>query len=272
MHVPPDSILFITLDSCRYDTFEQASAPAMKAVSRLYAAQAPGHFTFASHAAMFVGHTPGVPSLRKRFVNPKYARLFRLAAPGAAGHGPPGFQVAGRDIVDGFARAGYRTLGTGAMAWFNARTPVSRKLTGGFQAFDYAGRLGVAHQVAWVEAQIAEAAGRPVFAFLNVGETHVPYYFEGAPWPRGDNTCKAFQEVDRSAECRERQRMCCEYVDARIAPLLDRFAHATILLCADHGDCWGEDGLWEHGVSHPMTLTVPLLIRYRGTPVEDLPE
>ena len=38
-------------------------------------------------------------------------------------------------------------------------------------------------------------------------------------------------------------------------------------VCADHGDCWGEDGLWEHGISHPATLTVPLLLRVRGVPV-----
>jgi hypothetical protein len=41
-----------------------------------------------------------------------------------------------------------------------------------------------------------------------------------------------------------------EYVDGRLAGLLADFAEATTLICADHGDCWGEDGLWEHGISH----------------------
>ena len=40
------------------------------------------------------------------------------------------------------------------------------------------------------------------------------------------------------------------------------------IVCADHGDCWGEDGLWEHGISHPCTLTVPLLLRVRGQSVD----
>jgi hypothetical protein len=39
------------------------------------------------------------------------------------------------------------------------------------------------------------------------------------------------------------------------------FANDTVIICADHGDCWGEDGLWEHGVSHEKTLEVPLLFR-----------
>jgi glucan phosphoethanolaminetransferase (alkaline phosphatase superfamily) len=56
-------------------------------------------------------------------------------------------------------------------------------------------------------------------------------------------------------------------VDARLAPLLQGFRDGTTLVCADHGECWGEDGLWEHGISHPATLTVPLLLRYRGQPV-----
>ena len=42
---------------------------------------------------------------------------------------------------------------------------------------------------------------------------------------------------------------------------------ASIVLTADHGDCWGEDGLWEHGISHRRTLEVPLLMRVRGVPL-----
>jgi hypothetical protein len=56
-------------------------------------------------------------------------------------------------------------------------------------------------------------------------------------------------------------------VDSHLAELLAIFSPATTILCGDHGDCWGEDGLWEHGVSHDMTLTVPLLLRVFGQPV-----
>jgi len=54
MKVNSDSVLFITLDSCRYDTFESATAPHLKAVAPLHRAKAPSHFTYGSHAAMFV--------------------------------------------------------------------------------------------------------------------------------------------------------------------------------------------------------------------------
>lgn len=272
--VSPDSILLVTLDSCRFDTFLAARTPVLDQVSSLFEAQAPSHFTYGSHAAIFAGFTPGVPALAAPFLNPKFARLFRLDRAGHAGHGAAGFSLHGDDIVQGFRKAGYRTVGTGAAGWFDPATPVSRRLTGNFHDFYFAGHRGVRSQVDFIEKALKRNAGRNAFAFVNVGETHVPYHFEGAPWPQDDNPCVPFQHVDRAETCRTRQRLCCEHVDEALAPLIRTFAHATILVCADHGDCWGEDGLWEHGVSHPKTLTVPLLIRYRGRPVEavvDLP-
>jgi arylsulfatase A-like enzyme len=80
-------------------------------------------------------------------------------------------------------------------------------------------------------------------------------------WSPDDNPCVPFQTVDRAEDCRLRQTACVEYIDEKIQPLLERFSDASVLACADHGDCWGEDGLWEHGISHEMTLTVPLIIR-----------
>jgi hypothetical protein len=222
--------------------------------------------------AMFAGFTPGVAELAVPFLNPKFARLFRLSRAGFSGHGTPGFIVTGDDIVGGFRKAGYRTIGTGAVGWFDPKTTVSKRLTGNFHDFYFAGENGVKTQLAFIDKLMAKRPNRDTFVFLNVGETHVPYHFEGAPWSAADNPCVPFQTVDRAEECRTRQGLCLDYVDKAVAPLIERFRDATIVVCADHGDCWGEDGLWEHGVSHPMTLTVPLLMRYRGKPVEEVVE
>lgn len=205
MRVTPDSVLFITIDSCRYDTFAAADAPAMKAVSQLYRAQAPAHFTYASHMAMFAGFTPGVAELEQPFLNPKFARLFRLDRAGAPGHARPGFSVSGDDVVSGFRNARYATVGTAAMGWFDPKTPVSKKLTGSFEQFLFTGDKGVAAQIAFVEKALARETRRDLFVFMNIGETHVPYHFEGAPWDRADNPCLPFQTVNRAETCRERQ-------------------------------------------------------------------
>jgi hypothetical protein len=268
MSIEPGSVLFITLDSCRYDTFAGANVPALRAVGQLYEAQAPSHFTFGSHAAMFVGFTPGVSAVAAPLINPKFGKIFKLAGTAFPGKGGEGFLLDGRNIIEGFKRLGYVTLGSGAVGWFNPKTPASRLLIDDFDEFFYAGNAwSLSRQLAWIDERLERHAPAPVFLFLNVGETHVPYYYAGAPWSRTDNPCVPFQTADRVADCRLRQRACLEFVDTALAPLLGRFSGATIVLCGDHGDCWGEDGLWEHGISHPMTLTVPLIIRLRGNEV-----
>jgi hypothetical protein len=265
MTVSRDSVLLITLDSCRYDTFAAAPVPCMKAVGPLHRAQAPSYFTFASHMAMFVGFTPGLPA-EIPYLNPKTAKLFRLG-PKFAWQEHDAYVLGGRDIVCGFRDLGFRTIGTGAPGWFDPGTETGRILTENFDDFLCVGLPGdIDRQVAYVQQAVDQRDG-DIFAFVNVGETHVPYYHKGACWDPDDNPCVPFQQVDRAADCRARQIACCTYVDQTIAPLLERFSGSTIMVTSDHGDCWGEDGLWEHGISHWATLTVPLVLRLRGEPI-----
>ena len=262
--IPVDkrSVLLLTLDSCRYDTFVGAKIPNLRRIGPLYRAKAPSYFTYGSHAAMFVGFTPGVAEIKGAFVNPKFGKIFRLESPGFSGHGTGGFILSGDSIMEGFRRKGYAVFGTGAVTWFDPATPTGRRLIEGFDEFYYPGKSwSSAQQMAWIEDKVDGNPNQPLFLFVNIGETHTPYYHEGADWPANDNPCVPFQANDRSAECRRRQTLCLEHVDRVIGPLLEAFSDATIIAAADHGDCWGEDGLWEHGVSHERTLTVPLLFR-----------
>ncbi|RIY01370.1 hypothetical protein D3218_08390 [Aureimonas flava] len=264
-----DRVLFITLDSCRYDTFVAAEASNIKAVAPFHKARSPSYFTYGSHSAMFVGFTPGIPGAAEPLLDPKFGKLFKLTGPGFAGKGTEGYTLQGDDIMEGFRRLGYRTIGAAAMGWFDPATETGRHLIKNFDRFAFPGPYHLREQLAFIDSELssAEHEGLPTFTFLNVGETHVPYWHEGASWRADDNPCLPFQTVDRSADCRARQRACLEYVDRMIAPLLHRHLRGTILICGDHGDCWGEDGLWEHGIAHPMTTTVPLLIRHQGKPV-----
>lgn len=260
------SILFITLDSCRYDAFVEANAPNLKAIGPLVRAHAPSHFTFGSHAVFFMGFTPGDASRREPFVNPKYGKIFRMEGGGGPGVVPPYMNLKGRNIIDGLKNAGYRTIGSGAVGWFNPERPTGRVLSADFDMFGFAGGQAVKRQIAWInDALLKFRPDAPAFVFLNVAETHVPYWHEGAPWDATYNPAVPFGANNDAAEARRRQIACVEYCDAALAPLLERFADITIIVCADHGDCWGEDGLWEHGVAHAKTLEVPLLFRLAAT-------
>lgn len=259
----PD-VLFITLDSCRYDVFAAAAAPNLKAVGPLIRAFSPSHFTFGAHAAFFMGFTPGDPHRREHFVNSKFGKIFRMTGGGHPGPTAPWVELSGRNIVDGFRRRGYRAIGTGAVGWFDPATETGRALTGDFERFHYTGGgPGLRSQRDFVLREIgdARAARLPVFAFANLGETHVPYWHDGAAWDAAKNPCVPFGTDNDAVESRRRQLSCVEWIDREIEPLLAAFAGGAIVVCSDHGDCWGEDGLWEHGIHHPRTLEVPLLFR-----------
>ncbi len=257
----PSSVLFITLDSCRYDTFESVAPPHIGSVGPLHRAQAPCYFTFGSHCAMFAGFTPGVAGLAQPFLNPKFGKIFRLAGGPAKSDGTDAFRVDGENIIHGFGRAGYLTAGTGAAGWFDDSRESVQHLVRHFMHYRYAGNcwsLGL--QLDWL-AGIVGGATDPVFAFINVGETHVPYWHEGAAWERDRNPCRPFADDNDADECRRRQHACLQWVDGRLAPVLAAFSRSTVVVCGDHGDAWGEDGVWEHGVSHPKVLEVPLVFR-----------
>lgn len=261
-NLPPNSVLLVTLDSCRFDTFVASNTPNLDAIGPVHRAMAPSYFTFGSHSAIFAGFTPGVAAARESFINPKFGKIFKLVGGGFPGRGACHFMLEGRTIIDGFRRRGFAAVGTGAVGWFDPKLPTGTILTRDFEQFFYPGDTwSVARQVDWLLGQIEEAAGRPVFAFLNIGETHVPYYHEGAPWDRRTNPCVPFSDENDAAECRRRQTACLEHCDQAIAPLLDAFREATVVACGDHGDAWGEDGVWEHGIHHPAVLEVPLMYR-----------
>lgn len=268
--VHPTSFLFVTLDSCRYDTYVATPTPHLDRVGAVQRAWAPGSFTYASHVAMFMGFTPGDPARREVHVNPKWSKIFRMKGGGSGGEVPPFVQLEGRNVIDGLKNIGYLAIGSGSMTWFNPKRATTRNLVEDFERYFYPGDYwSLGRQLDFLMTEIDKAGNdTPLFVFLNLGETHVPYWHEGADWSnaREDNPCQTFGETNSAEESRRRQTACLAWVDAQLAPLLERFAQANTIVCADHGDAWGEDGLWSHGFHHPKVLEVPLVLRLQNRP------
>ncbi|MGD0169587.1 MAG: sulfatase-like hydrolase/transferase [Smithella sp.] len=268
----PESVLFITLDSCRYDTFIGAEIPNLRAVGPVYRCMAPGNFTYSSHAAMFMGFTPGVAEASESFVNPMFGKIFKMRGGGFSGPGKHRFILDGENIVDGFKIRGYHCIGTGALFWFDSSRETGRVLTRDFHDFYFPGNVWfLEKQLNWINEKLKNNDD-PVFLFLNIGETHFPYYFKGAPWSREINPCQPMAgETNDAVECRNRQKACLEYVDANLKSLLEYFTESNTIICADHGDCWGEDNLWGHGMHHEKVLEVPLVMRLTPDYDSDMP-
>ena len=260
------NVLFITLDSCRYDTFKSSHRPNISRVGPLHKAFSPSYFTYGSHASMWMGFTPGVRR-NEPLLNPKAGKLFRMSNAGFPGISDDTFKLQGSNIIQGFSSLGYTTIGTGSVGWFDPNTPTGRILGSPFDHFFYPGdTFSLNSQLAWIDDNLTTST--PAFVFLNIGETHVPYWHKGANWDPYPSPCVPFGSSSCSRRLsKKRQRACLEWVDQQLGALIDRFIHHTIIVCADHGDCWGEDGLWEHGISHWATLTVPLLMRLNGRPI-----
>ena len=84
--------------------------------SPLHKAYAPSYFTYGSHAAFWMGFTPGVSSSEKiPWLNPKSGKLFRMNHSAASSHGEDAFELTGSNIIEGLLQtkllhAGNRVL------------------------------------------------------------------------------------------------------------------------------------------------------------------
>jgi hypothetical protein len=115
VNASPD-VLFVTLDSCRYDAFAAAAAPNLRAIGPLVRAYSPSHFTFGAHAAFFMGFTPGDPARREPYANSKFGKIFRMTSGGHRGVAAPWIELAADDTPEGRLRGQYADLARRAIA------------------------------------------------------------------------------------------------------------------------------------------------------------
>jgi arylsulfatase A-like enzyme len=125
---------------------------------------------------------------------------------------------------------------------------------------------------------------RPFFAFLNYVDAHAPYVlppglaYRFGPGPATDADylflIEGWLRVDKSRLSRQAQALgrdcydsCVAYLDEQIGELFDELRRRGVLdrtivmVMADHGEGFGEHGLFDHGESLYRTeIRVPLLI------------
>jgi len=246
-------VLFITLDTLRYDVAVQALAQGMTPLlagllpgGRWEKRHSPGSFTYAAHQAFFAGFlpTPARPG--------RHPRLFALEFPGSETIGSGTWVFNQPSIVAGFAALGYHTICIGGTGFFNTTTALGRVMPGYFAEHHWHPRLGVMdphstrHQVALaVERLQALPSERRAFLFINISALHRPNhgYLAGAR----QDTC-------------ETQMAALGYVDRELPPVIAALrarGGCLAILCSDHGTAYGDDGFNGHRLAHPAVWTVP---------------
>jgi hypothetical protein len=257
-------ILFVTLDTLRYDVAEAALAQGMTpALARLLPGgrwqrrHSPASFTYAAHHAFFAGFLP-TP------VGPgPHPRLFAARFAGSETMTDKTFAFEAADLPSGLADAGYHTLCIGGVGFFNKRNPLGCVLPSLFAESHWSEAMGVTSarstelQVdAALAAVAAQPPGRRVFVFLNVSALHQP------------NCIFAGATVDST----ETQAAALAYADGHLGRLVAgvrRRAPVLCIICSDHGTAYGDDGYVGHRLAHPCVWDVPyaeVILAQEGAP------
>ncbi|SIO89478.1 sulfatase-like hydrolase/transferase [Nocardiopsis sp. JB363] len=283
------SVVLVTLDSCRYDVAASARTPNLARLGPLLRAESAGTYTLPAHAALFNGYLPrpvsGPFTLGGRVVDAIWrsaaARPFKRHS---------AIPFGGPTLMDHYSQKGYRVLGAGGVTFFNASDPAN-SLPSLFPEFLYFGhpsrsagtaqsrildreeQLSLSHTLKLADLCLE---AKRFFLFVNCPSTHVPYT---TPWsPLTERNRELLRhlyllhdgKVGRSRAdvlgvedvqmLLEMQRQALEWADSRLGDLFSRLSgrRPLVVVCADHGEEFGEGGRFGHGHPHPTVSTVPL--------------
>lgn len=249
--IPGCDVVLLTLDSLRFDVAVQAlnagDTPHLAALlpgGEWEERHTPGSFTFAAHQAFLAGFlpTPARPG--------RHPRLFAASFEGSTSTGTRTFTFDEPNLPQAFAARGYRTVCIGGVGFFNGRTALGQTLPDMFHEAHWTPATGVknpdsaAVQTALAARRLASITER-VFLLLNFSATHTPTHFY-VPGEKRDTPAT--------------QQAALKTVDAALPTLLNALrkrGNTLLIVCSDHGTCFGEDGYRGHRLAHPLVWTVP---------------
>lgn len=277
------NVLFVTLDACRFDTTQLAHTPFFDSLGGFKLALTHGDYTFPAHMSFFMGYLPYVSSYPfEPYYNSGVKQLWRLASGRSRSPETCGIVLSGVNILDGYRNLGYYVIGSGGVRWFRHQA-----LTSLFDDFLFYGETDLnsvfkfrkkrefplSHQ----DELVNKIKDKNYFMFLNCPETHVPYDIGTGPLIAGlepvIEECKPIWGFKFSKEksldisysdlkiMHNAQVAALESVDGKLKSLVDTLPTPLLLvITADHGECFGEEGHWGHGYPHKKVMDVPLLI------------
>ena len=259
--MPANHLVYIVLDSCRYDSFMRARKPN---IDRLSAAQQ--RFSFASwtapsHFSLLMGQVPHA-SPRHVFASEAYKAQFadwvqRLRVPDLS------FKtfIPELCLAGVLKKHGFHTTARVSM-------PVLNPYSGLTRGFDDYRLMSNHNDFAGMVRDIDFSKSDRCFHFFNLGETHYPYMLDPSRMPvisglhgvarqmddvlaRNSDIAAdepEFFAADTMRELHDQQVRCVEYVDGLIGQLFEKCPVNThFIVTADHGELFGEDGYFGHG-------------------------
>lgn len=274
----PNHLVFIIMDSCRYDSYARAKTPNMDRIGEAQLRFSFASWTSPSHYTFLMGQTPHT-SPRRVFASEVYKEEFRkwvdrLGVPNLSFKSFVPYLSLPRVLKD----LGYATTARVSM-------PVLNALAGLNRSFDDYRLMENHNDFAGMVKDIDLSARLPRFYFLNLGETHYPYMLKDTDLPRISGLHGVAKGMDdlitRSADTPDeeprffsremmhdlhaQQVRCVEHVDGLVGELFAKSPPNTyFIITADHGELFGEDDYFGHGpVMHQKCFEVPYLEGFR---------
>lgn len=267
----PNHLVYIIMDSCRYDSFAAASTPNMDGIGKAELRYSYASWTSPSHYAMLMGMVPHT-SPRGVFASEVYKQEFALWV-SRLGIEDLSFKtfVPQLSLPKVLKDLGYRTIARVSLPVLNQFTSINKY-------FDDYVLMANHNDFATMVAEIEFPDETPRFYFLNLGETHYPYMLTGSDMPHISGVHGVFKQMDEfllvgekqesEKEFFDREEMqrlhqqqikCVEYVDGLVGKLLSKCpANTHVIITADHGELFGESGYFGHGpVMHEKCFEVP---------------
>jgi hypothetical protein len=269
----PRNLVFVVLDSLRYDSWVEAQPEALSALGPVERRWSYATWTAPSHYNLLMGLLPHT-SPPEVYASEYYKEDFRRYGERLGIEGMEFRKVLPSIFLPTFLRneLGYRTHAMVSMPVLNPHTPVNRD-------FDSYELMPTHNDMAAMLPRLEFDEERPSFYLLNVGETHYPYALpdeDPSRWPRISGVHGVFKRLDdqphpaepreffdatRLRELRDRQITAVEYVDEVFARLFALLPDDTwVIVTSDHGELFGEDRYFGHGpIMHEKVLEVPFV-------------
>jgi hypothetical protein len=245
-------ILFITLDTLRYDAAQKAWQDGRLETLGPYLGSkgwekrhTPGNFTYAAHHAFFSGFLP------TPLGNGPHARLFAAQFSGSLSTVATTFAFEEATLPEALAAREYYTICIGGTGFFNQQNELARVFPRLFSEAHWNPDLGVAcrkaaeNQVSQAMKSLDVAGERRAFLFINISAIHEPNWF---------------YEADQGPDTLATHTAALVAVDRALQPLFHRLKQrgsTFAIVCSDHGTAYGEDGYEGHRLGHEVVWTVP---------------
>lgn len=267
-----NNIVYIILDSCRYDSFCRAKTPNITRLGTVERRHTFASWTLPSHSAFLMGISPH-RNPRGVFASEVYKKDFVNWGIRTGIDGITFGDFVPQLSLPAFLREkGYITNALFSMPVLNPMTILNNH-------FDRYELMDKHDDFETMLGLIKFNQARPSFYILNVGETHYPFTIAGdssfsAPQLHGPqgifrhnsdggislDSAAPDQLFDLPAleKLHKRQSDCVEHIDRLFTKLYDICPPNThIVVTADHGELFGEEGFFGHGpVFHEKVFEV----------------